>query len=123
MPTSTRALALLAAIVTGACTTIRIEAQSKDDVEISTRFGIVSIELTPGAKSVVVDSSSFGAINTFDGLAVGYHRARYAALGPKDCRVVLWIQTDEQLREIDQLLRNHSQICVVSSTEANRSKK
>lgn len=122
MLNSTRALSLVAAIVTGACTTIRIEAQSKDDVEISTRFGIVNLELKPGGQSVVVDSSSFGAIKTFDGFTVGYHRALYAALGLNDCRVVLWIQTGEQLKELDQLLRNHSQICVVSSTE-NRSKK
>lgn len=105
-------------MITGACTTIRIEAQSKDDVEISTRFGIVNLELKPGDQGVIVDSSSFGAINTFNGFAFGYHRALYAALRPHDCRVVLWIQTDEQLTELDKLLRNHAQICAVSSTEA-----
>lgn len=122
MSTSTLALSLAAALATGACTTIRIEAQSKDDVEISARFGIVKLELRPGGQGVVVDSSSFGAINTFDGFALGYHRALYAALGPEDCRVVLWIQTGEQLKELDQLLRNHSQVCVVSSTEARRNR-
>ena len=117
------ALVLTMAFTTGACTTVRIEAASKDDVEVKTCFGIVSVELKPGARGVVVESKSFGAIYALEGFTLGYHDASYAALAPDDCRVVLWIRTDEQLKELDRLLRERTDICAMPGLNSTGRKK
>lgn len=111
-----------ASLATGACATVHIEVQSKDDVEVKTRFGIISLELRPGARSVVVNSSSLGVVNTLEGLAVGYHSTSYAALAPNDCRIVLWIHTNDQLKELDRLLRERTDVCVIQGLNSTGGK-
>lgn len=111
-----------AALATGACATVRIEAQSRDDVEVKTHFGIVSLVLRPGARSVVVDSNSFGVINTLEGLAVGYHSTSYAALAPDDCRIVLWIRANDQMNELERLLRDRTDVCVMPRLNSTKGK-
>lgn len=105
-----------AALSLGACAVVHIQGPSKDDVAVYRKFGIVNVDLKPGARSVVVNSSSFGVINALEGFAVGYHSAAYAALSPGDCRIVLWIRGDEQLKELDQLLGDRSNVCVIQPT-------
>jgi len=96
------------------CTVIAVHAPSKDDVEIKTRFGIVSVEIKPGAGAVMVESTSLGAINSFEGLAVGYHNTSIAAVAGGRCQLVLWIRTNEQLQELNSLLRDRTDVCVVA---------
>jgi hypothetical protein len=107
-------MAVLGAACTCACAVIRIQSSSNEDVEVKTRFGIVSVELRPGAGTVLIDSRSFGAINAVDGFSVGYHSASFAAIARDGCHIVLWIRTDEQLKELNGLLRDRTDICVLS---------
>ena len=106
-------LVLAVALATGACTTVRIQGPTKDEYEVKQRFGIVTVELKPSARAVVVDSTGIGVINALEGLTVGYHNSSYAVLPGGDCRIVLWIRTDEQLKELNQLLRERADICVL----------
>lgn len=105
-----------AALSLCACTVVHIQGPSKDDVVVYREFGIVNVDLKPGARSVVVNSRSFGVINALEGFTVGYHSAAYAALAPDDCRIVLWIRSDEQLKELNQFLSDRSNVCVVQAT-------
>jgi hypothetical protein len=109
-------LAAFALLMGGACTVVRIETPSRDDVEVQTRFGIVNLELRPGSRNLLVESTSFGAIGAFDGFSVGYRNASYVSLGQGDCRVVLWIRSDEDLQELNQLLRDRTDVCVLPAT-------
>lgn len=99
-----------------ACTVVHVQGSSKDDVAVYRDFGFVNVNLRPGARSVVVNSSSLGVINTLEGLAVGYHNTTYAALAPDDCRIVLWIRADQELKELVQFLGDRTNICVVQPT-------
>lgn len=99
-----------------ACTVVHVRGSSKDDVAVYRDFGIVNVNLKSGARSVVVNSNSLGVINTLEGLAVGYHSATYAALAPDDCRIVLWIRADQQLKELEQFLGDRTDVCVVQPT-------
>lgn len=107
---------LPAALGLCACTMVHIQGPTPNDVAVYRKFGIVNVELKPGARSVVVDTSSFGLISGPEGIAVGYHGATYAALSPDDCRIVLWIRSDEQIKELDQLLGDRSNVCVIQPT-------
>jgi hypothetical protein len=111
------AVSVSAVLAAGGCTVVHIQGATKDDVAVYTKFGIVNVELKPGARSVVVDSSGFGAINALDGFTLGYQRSTYAALAPDDCRIVLWIRSDEQLKELNKFLSDRSNVCVVHATQ------
>jgi hypothetical protein len=105
-----------------ACTVVRIEDSRSGKVEVERRFGILSVELRPGTEAVV-ESTSFGLVNTYSGMAIGYHSASLAALAPGTCRVVLWIRSDEQLKELRELLRERADVCVSNPDEDLRRKR
>ena len=121
-PIASFAIAVLGAACTCGCTVIRIQSPSIDDVEVKTRFGIASVELRPRAGTVLVDSKTLGAINAADGFSVGYHSASIATIARGECQIILWIRTDEQLKELNGLLRDRTDICVLSpeSTKGER---
>lgn len=107
--------ALAVAIGAGAwgCARVMVQAPSRDDVEVTTRFGIVSVEIKPGMGAVLVESTSLGAVNSFEGLALGYHNASIAAVAEGRCQLILWIRTNEQLQELNALLRERTDVCLV----------
>lgn len=96
------------------CAVVRVQVAGKDDVEVKQRFGIVSIEVEPGSDTVLVDSTSFGVINSFGEFAVGYHDATMAVISADRCQIVLWIRTNDQLTRLDELLRDRTGVCVVN---------
>ena len=102
-----------ATLVLAACAVVRIQAAGKDDVEVKQHFGIVSVEIKPGAGATVVDSTSIGAIKSLEGLALGYHSATVTAFAGGRCQLVVWIKTGEELKELDQLLRDRADVCAV----------
>jgi len=104
------------------CAVVRIQAAGKDDVEVKQRFGIVSVDIKPGAGATLVESTSLGAINGFEGFTLGYHSATVAALAGERCQLVVWIKTGEELKELDQLLRDRTDVCVVRPDEMERGK-
>ena len=97
----------------GGCTVVRIQTAGTKDVEVKQHFGIVTIEAKPGAETILVDSTTFGVINSFDGFAVGYHDASMAFMSGNRCQMVIWLKTGEQLAELDKILRDHTGVCVV----------
>lgn len=121
-----RALALFcaagSALTLAGCAVVRIQTAGKDEVEVKQRFGIVSVEIKPGAGATLVDSTSLGAINGFEGLALGYHRANLAAIAGDKCRLVVWIKSGEQLQELEQLLRDRTDVCVVRPDKTGKEK-
>jgi hypothetical protein len=105
-----------------ACTVVHIEDARSGKVEVERHFGILSLELRPGTEAIV-ESTSFGLVNTYGGMAIGYHSASLATLGPGTCRVVLWIRSDEQLKELRELLRERADVCVSNPDEELRRKR
>lgn len=104
------------------CAVVRIQAAGSDGVQVKQRFGIVSVEITPGAHATLVESTSLGAFRGFEGFALGYHNASLLALAGDRCQLVLWIRTDEQLRELNQFLRDRTGVCVVHPDEFSKEK-
>jgi hypothetical protein len=102
------------------CAVVRIQTTGKDDVEVKQRFGIVSVEIKPGAGATLVESTSLGAINGVQGFALGYHSAQLAALAGERCQLVVWIKTGEELKQLDELLRDRTDVCVVRPDESGR---
>lgn len=107
------AFACVAGMVVGlaSCSVVRIQTAGKDDVEVKRSFGIVSVEIRPGAGATVIDSTSFGAINGFEGFTLGYHSATVAAISGKHCQLIVWINTGEQLTQLNDLLRDQTNVC------------
>ena len=108
-------LAALLAINLWGCALVKMKVASKEDVSVVTRFGIVSLVIKPDARAVIAESTSFGIVNGLTGIAVGYHNTSFAALGDNRCQIVLWIRADDELRELNSLLRDRTDVCVVPS--------
>jgi hypothetical protein len=104
--------AVLASSLAG-CAVVSVQTASKEDVEVTRGFGIVSLQVKPGAATVLVDSTTLGAISAVDGIAVGFHRANFAAIAGDRCQLVLWIKTRDQMDELDSLLRGRKDVCVL----------
>lgn len=103
-------------VLLGGCAVVNVHSSSNGDVEVTRGFGIVSVAVSPKAGAVIVESSGFGAMRSAEGSVLGYRSSTLAALPPEGCRLVIWIQTDEQLRELDSLVRAHgADLCVVRS--------
>jgi len=100
-------------LAAGGCAVVHVQTPGKDGVEVKQGFGIVSVEIKPGAGATLVESTTFGASNGFQGFALGYQSATVAAIAGDQCRLVLWIKTDEELKELNQLLRERTDVCVV----------
>lgn len=111
------ACAISATLGSGGCAVVRIQTADKDDVEVKRGFGIVSVKIKPGAGATVVESTSIGAINGFEGFALGYHDSTVAAFASDGCQLIVWIKTNEQLKELDELLSDRTGVCVVRPTQ------
>jgi hypothetical protein len=116
------ACAMSATLGLAGCAVVRIQTADKDDVEVKRGFGLVSVKIKPGAGATVFESTTFGAINGVEGFALGYHDATVAALALEHCQLVLWIKTKEQLKELDELLRDRTDVCVVRPDQITRRK-
>lgn len=114
--------AALAATALSGCAVVSVQTVSKGDVEVTKGLGVVSIQVKPSTATVLVESTSFGAVRGFDGFALGYNRASLAAIAGDRCQLVLWVSTNEQLRELSALLRDRADICVVRP-ESSRGEK
>jgi hypothetical protein len=116
------ACAMSAALGLSGCAVVRIQTADKDDVEVKRGVGLVSVNIKPGAVATVVESTSFGAISGYEGFALGYHDATVAAFASDGCQLILWIKTNEELRELDELLRDRTDVCVVRPEPMTRRK-
>lgn len=109
------ALALLALTLCG-CSVVNIQVASRDEVEVTRGVGIVNVQLSPKTRAVVAESTTFGMINSLNGFAAGYHNAMMAASGEGHCGIVLWIRTNDDLIQLQQLLKDRSDVCITRST-------
>jgi hypothetical protein len=95
------------------CAVVNVQTAGKDDVEITRGLGIVSVQVKPGAGAVVVESVSLGLINSADGFSLGYRAASTAAVARDSCRLIVWVSTYGQLKELNELLQDRTDVCVV----------
>ncbi|MBL8376738.1 MAG: hypothetical protein JNM79_02615 [Burkholderiales bacterium] len=95
------------------CTVVRIQAPSKDGVEVKQRFGIVSVSLSQQQGPVIVESTNLGAINGYSGFSLGFRQETLAQVG--GCQIVLWIKTNESLAELNRLLADKTDVCTIRS--------
>jgi hypothetical protein len=102
-----------AALMLNGCAVVRIQTPGSDAAEVKRGFGIVSVVVKPNADATVVESTTFGAIHGLEGFSIGYHEATWAAFKDNSCHVVLWIDTNEQLDQLNEFLHGRTDVCVV----------
>ena len=107
-------LVLCAVLLAAGCAIVEIRSPGSDHVRVERRFGMISVTIEPKAGAVFVDSTSFGAMNAFEGLAVGYHRSSVVYAAPDSCQIALWISTSEQVSLLNDLLAGKTDVCVVN---------
>lgn len=109
-----------AALAAAGCAVVTIHAASRSDVEVSTHFGIVSVQLKPAAGPVLVESTSFGASNDVDGFSVGYRSASLATWPAGGCRIVLWVRNRDDVKHLSALLGGSTDVCVAPAAAADK---
>lgn len=112
---------LLAALLSG-CTVVKIYAQSADDATVRWLPGLVSIELTAGAKGIVAETVGVGLVKTPAALTLGYQNSTVAALGHA-CSVVLWIDRDAQLKALQEILAQRVDVCVADTRRGQNTRR
>ncbi len=105
-----------------ACT--RVEIQKSDGtVSINHYTGFLGVELEPKSGAQVVDVEGIGIVGLQGGYSVGYHHAQLTALPHDGCRLVLWVKTDQELRTLNDLLKDRSDICAINHNKNRGSEK
>ena len=110
-------LAGLALIALSGCTVIEI-ADSEGATRIERRLGFASITVEPTRDAVVARLRSFGLANTPLGFTAGYAAHQLAALG-EDCRVVFWVDREQQVRSLERLAATLSEVCTINLNEGD----
>lgn len=111
---SARGMALragLAVLALSSCTVVEI-TDPEGATSIERRFGLTSIAIEPERAAVVASLRSFGLASTPLGFTAGYAAHQLAALG-EDCRVVLWVENEQQRAAVEQLAATAKEICIV----------
>ena len=114
-----RARALLVALLVlhvCGCSTIRVSS-GDGQVRVERRFGFASVQLAPGHDGVVAKVKSFGISHSPFGVSVGYAASAFAAFAPTSCRVVFWVEDEEQADRIRSLLGDVKDVCPVVSSD------
>lgn len=106
-------VAVLIAVGLPGCVVVKVQTELKGEVEVTTHFGVVSMELKPAAGAILAEATGFGLIKGVEGFVLGYHSANVSAIAGDRCQLVLWIMSNEQLQELDMLLRDRKDLCVV----------
>lgn len=113
-------LVLAAAGLCNACT--RVEIQSGDgQIHVERHFGVVSLQLPPDTRSRVVHLTSVGLVRTGFEATVGYADLTLVALG-NDCRLVVWLDNEEQIDELRRLAGKISDACVMQQGHLGETK-
>lgn len=116
------ALGLLVSLSVSGCAIVHVHGPRPGDIEVKQRFGIVSVDVRSGAAATVVEATSVGVLHGVHGLAVGYQHATQATLPPGDCRIVLWLRSAEDWKELQGLLDGRTDVCVVPPADSSRRK-
>ncbi len=105
------AAATLVAACAG-CTSITI-AERDGTVRTCNAFGFPNIELSPGKEAMVAEITSLGYHSGPLGISVGFNHSQFALLG-EDCRIVVWMRSPEDAKQLNQLLGERPGICAAS---------
>lgn len=101
--------ALCVALAT-ACTTIEVR-EGEGSVRVERRFGLLSVDIAPGAEPVVARVRSLGVSDMPFGVSAGWS-AQDIAL-PGDCRIVLWVEDSAQVEALEELLADVDDVCAI----------
>jgi hypothetical protein len=102
----------LVAVALSSCAIVEI-TDPEGRTSIERRFGFTSIAVEPEREAVVASLRSFGLASTPLGFTAGYAAHQLAVLG-EDCRVVLWVESEQQRLAVEQLAATLKEICIVS---------
>lgn len=102
------------------CTTISI-TEKDGKVRVSRSFGAITIEMVPGSKSVLAEAVGLGYLTGPLGTTIGFSKNSFAVLG-RDCRLILWNSDKEQAKQLQELLGNHANVCIISPENKGESK-
>lgn len=104
--------AALTMVALSSCTIVEI-TDPEGATSVERRFGFTSIAIEPEHDAVMASLRSFGVAHTPLGFTAGYASHQLAVLG-QDCRVVLWVESDEQRLAVEELAATLQEVCVVS---------
>jgi hypothetical protein len=110
-------LAGLTVVALSGCTVVEI-ADSEGATRIERRLGFASITVEPTQNPVVARLRSFGLASTPLGFTAGYAAHQLAALG-EDCRVVFWVEREQQLRALERPAATLSEACIINSNQGD----
>jgi hypothetical protein len=102
----------LAVVALSSCTIVEI-TDPEGATSVERRFGLTSIAIEPERDAVVASLRSFGVASTPLGFTAGYAAHELAVLG-QDCRVVFWVESDEQRLAVEELAATLQEVCIVS---------
>lgn len=91
--------------------------QADGTVTVERHFGVVAVQVEPGERSQLIETTGFGVIGSDRQVVLGYHAGQWAMLGSDDCRVVFWIEDEGQLREAQALLADRDDYCTLGDTD------
>lgn len=94
-----------------------VEVHSADGTTNIHRYGgILAIDVRPGEDNQLLKSHGIGLIRSSGGIILGYHHVDAAKLG-RECRVVFWIKSREELEAAAKLLSAHDASCALSTED------
>jgi len=102
------------AISLTACSSVHIH-RLDGSVDVSQGFGVVNI-VTPENMPLVVNVDGVGVHLLSDSFFLGYSRVSAAYLD-ESCRVVFWIDSTEQAKNIATLLSDIKDSCFINITK------
>lgn len=104
-------LVALGAVLCG-CTTVHVSA-GPDAIRVERHFGVLQIRVVDPSHAYVAEVSGLGLVDTPVGFTAGYARHAWVRGHADDCRVVLWIESAADLKGVDNLLKQHPDLCAV----------
>jgi hypothetical protein len=97
------------------CTTISIYGEN-GAVEIHERFGFPVVKVAPHAGSTIIETTITGLGASSESFVIGYLNESYLVAG-KDCEVVLFYPSIEEVENLKSLLSGTSRFCTIATKE------
>ena len=106
----------VAALLASGCASVHIEDPG-GQVRVERHLGLLNVTVADGPRSVVAETTGIGLMRNWEGFTLGYHDSTVAVLGRDDCRLILWVQTREDLNEARRLIEETDNVCIVSKED------
>ena len=99
------------------CTIIEVKSEGQE-ARIERTFGLTRLQLWPKSAPIVAKIKSFGFLDSPLGATLGYSEQVMAIL-PPSCRVVFWVESQEQFDRIKAVV-DIEDICPVVMEKEKR---